>query len=1442
MKTVFMVNKVWDIVKGTRLCPPPPPVLRLATSSENGNEALVNAALQSIDDFENATCRAACLLQESISDTILYSVTSIIDDPAATWRKLQQKFARRSELEHEAAQKAFLSFQHNETESADETITRFEAVVERALQQNVAMSTQQIERALLSEPNDRYSALKSNYQYSQVKPDIDQLCESMRDEDLQHKKKHSSPAHGAAAFADAVEAAAVQRLEVLWAQKQADSVRPPGGRPGASSSICYCCGDRGHYARDCRLARTRCKFCQRTGHLEKMCQKKKREGGEGEASFFHGARSSSVDFTSGGDGHALASEAEIIDVSASILAASHMHTTSTTWLCDSGASHHICHCRDMFSTIEPMTKKFRIKQVEGFIDIKFHGTVILHVDSAGGKQQLTLSNVLLIETMQFNIFSLQKLLAADWIYTFNLIPGKAVVQKPSSTGNMEQVALLTRSKEGRLTLDCTTPTSGAVLPTSRAALPQHDYSTTTSEAVPTTSRAALQAEVMVATLSMDLLHRRLGHSGEAALRRLLREDMATGISKVQGKISPCDSCQLAKITRPPHPAVQFDHGTSHPLQLVVMDLAGPVTPASLGGASYFLGLMDVFTRHSWVYVIKRKSDAAAKIFEWKALVENQCKQRLLNLRSDNGGEFTSSDFKHQMAVLGVSLQTTPPYSPESNSIAERFNRTVQEKTRTIMLAAALPSFLWGEILQAANMIRNMSPVSHLSSTPFELWTGRRPDLSKLRVLGCKAFCPLHKHAREGKFGARGYKGVLVNYSSSSPAYRVYDWEKKKVYDVAAPHFDEEVGPGWWRVPDAEEEELLSFPPSALPPAAPAVTASEVIDPTSPDNGNGEVQSAPAPVSITGAAADDLPGEEVEAVEEPAAAAADDVPGEEEDAVEEVVPEVVLRRSLRENRGVPPIRMKDMLMLAVELDAADPKTFKQAMRLPDANLWRGACAAEVASLRENNVFTVVPQPSTKPVITSKWVFKRKRGLSGEVEKYKARVVARGFLQQEGVDFGETYAPTVRMESIRLMIAAAAAEGMHLQQMDVTTAFLYAELEEEVYLEVPEGMFEGEQPGKVLRLWKALYGLKQSSRMWNLHVDRALSEFGLVRLTADFCVYAVHAGADRTLLGLFVDDMFIIGRCMEKIRGVKGFLNSRFKMKDLGEAVFLLGMEIRRLPGGDLQLVQEKYLGEVLARYPVDSSRSASTPLPPGSKLSGADSPKTQVEVDEMGPIPYRSAIGSLMYLAVCTRPDIAAAVSSLSRFNGNPGRAHWEGVQHVLRYLQGTSGEGLIYRKGESTRLWGYCDASYLTCPDTGRCRGGYVFLSAGAAVSWQSKLIPNASLSSCESEYLQFGAATTEASFLRQLQEQMVGSPAAYAVRICVDSQPALDILNNPVYHARTKQILARYHFVRDRVLVEKEVVFEKITSGQMGADMLTKHAAVGVVRFNKKLVGLSSW
>ena len=218
---------------------------------------------------------------------------------------------------------------------------------------------------------------------------------------------------------------------------------------------------------------------------------------------------------------------------------------------------------------------------------------------------------------------------------------------------MEQVALFTETKAGRLTLDCTIST---LLP-------------------------KVPLQVFVNTLSMDLLHRRLGHCGEAALHRLLREDMSTGLSPVTGKVSPCDSCQLEKLTLPPHPVVLFDHRTTRALQLVVMDLAGSVKPRSLGGASYFLGLLDVFTRHSWVFTIKKKSDAATKIFECKCVLENQCKQKLLNLRLDNGGEFSSSSLKHQMAVQGVLLQTTLPRSPKSNALVERFNSGSRTRQR-----------------------------------------------------------------------------------------------------------------------------------------------------------------------------------------------------------------------------------------------------------------------------------------------------------------------------------------------------------------------------------------------------------------------------------------------------------------------------------------------------------------------------------------------------------------------------------------------------------------------------------------------------------------------------------------------------------------------------------------------------------------------------------------
>ena len=202
------------------------------------------------------------------------------------------------------------------------------------------------------------------------------------------------------------------------------------------------------------------------------------------------------------------------------------------------------------------------------------------------------------------------------------------------------------------------------------------------------------------------------------------------------------------------------------------------------------------------------------------------------------------------------------------------------------------------------------------------------------------------------------------------------------------------------------------------------------------------------------------------------------------------------------------------------------------------------------------------------------------------------------------------------------------------------------------------------------------------------------------------------------------------------------------------------------------------------------RPATTPLSPAIKLSSLDSPATDEERQAMENIPYRSAIGSLMYLAFCTRPDIASAISSLSRFNATPGKSHWEGVLYVMRYLKGTLASGIRYRMGACTELWGFRDAGHLICPDVSRARASFDFMSAGGVVSWQSKLVGNASLSSCESEYMGLAMAGQEVSFLRQLQIEMQGAAAVpKPVRVFLGSEPAIDLVYKPVYHPRTKQI-----------------------------------------------------
>lgn len=468
--------------------------------------------------------------------------------------------------------------------------------------------------------------------------------------------------------------------------------------------------------------------------------------------------------------------------------------------------------------------------------------------------------------------------------------------------------------------------------------------------------------------------------------------------------------------------------------------------------------------------------------------------------------------------------------------------------------------------------------------------------------------------------------------------------------------------------------------------------------------------------------------------------------------------------------------------------------------------------------------------------SKWVLRVKTNEKGEIEKYKAGVAAKDLSQVEGIDYDQKFSPTVRFKTIRQMVALGKAKGMKMHQMDVTTTFLYAPLEEDIYMEQPEGTVREGDEGKLMRMLQRLYGLKQSPRQWNIFIDTVLKQLGFRRLKTDFGIYVKGVGEDAVYIALYVDDNFLVGRKLSNIELVKRGLHEELKMKYLGEAKFLLGIEIRRQENGDVFLVQERYARDVISLCNTEGCKPVSTPLDLGCHFDNTQQPVTDAKRAKMVDVPYRSAIGSLMYLATCTRPDIAAAVSELSKFSQNPGSAHWEGVKRVLRYVCGTIGDGLMYRRGAQVKVWGFTDAGHAGDSETSRGRTGYVFLSAGAAISWRSSMMKLVTHSSCESEYVGLSEAGNEAVYLQQLQGEMcIGKES---VLLLGDNESSLKLAMNPVFHQQSKHICIKYHSLSDRV-EEGLLGLCKVDTGLNAADMMTKNIGVGVLKMCKGLIGM---
>ena len=480
--------------------------------------------------------------------------------------------------------------------------------------------------------------------------------------------------------------------------------------------------------------------------------------------------------------------------------------------------------------------------------------------------------------------------------------------------------------------------------------------------------------------------------------------------------------------------------------------------------------------------------------------------------------------------------------------------------------------------------------------------------------------------------------------------------------------------------------------------------------------------------------------------------------------------------------------------------------------------------EIQSMRHNGVWELIELPDSHRPIGCKWVYKTKRDSKGKVEKFKARLVAKGFTQREGVDYEATFSPVSSKDSFRVIMALVAHFDMELHQMDVKTAFLNGDLNEEVYMMQPEGFVANDSGKLVCRLKKSIYGLKQASRQWYLKFHSVVASYGFVKNKVDQCIYCKVSGRKFIFLILYVDDILLASSDLGLLHETKRMLSNNFDMKDLGEASFVLGIEINRNRSYRLLgLSQRTYVDRILERFNMQQCKPGIAPVCKGDKLSLSQCPHSDIEKAQIKNVPYASALGSIMYAQVCTRPDIVFATGLLGRYQSNPGHDHWVAAKKVMRYLKRTKDYMLIYKHVQDLQLVGYSDSDFAGCQDEKKSTTGYIFKLAGGVVSWKSEKRKSIASSTMQAEFVACFSTTTQAIWLRNLiKELTVFDFVDRFIQLYCDNNSAVLFINNNRGLKGSKHMEVKYLTIKEKVQ-NGDVAVEHISTDDMIADPLTK-------------------
>lgn len=1182
---------------------------------------------------------------------------------------------------------------------------------------------------------------------------------------------------------------------------------------------CRKCGQQGHKATECQSKKKVCFECGKEGHFARECPSKGKVG-QGQTGMFVGV--------------VWCQETKTKVVNSINMLNQDGTEVYGRYLMDSGASCHVVQSEEGLEDIKECKDQVLIGD-NSSMDATLEGTLLLETRD---KVKVKLNNVKVVPGIAKNIISIGQLINAG--NSIQIGSGQMILRNPG--GNK---ILIEKRNETLYYLEAKqvnlNSSSGEAYSLSNSSSNTKEDTSGWTKVETKKKKSSKFKQV----IDINDAHELYGHVSEGPLKASLLERNYVII----GDRKHCEACAFAKakakgVTKTPKKPAEAKG------ERLYLDISGPYKK-TVKGSQYWVLIVDDKTRKAWSFFIPKKSEVK-RVTESLLLLLKGANVIVKYIRCDNAGENTKgvSDLCRDHGII---IEKTAPHTPQTNGVVERKFVTIRDRAQAMMLGACLDDEhqgkLWAEAVMTATKLHNAVPnLISGKHSPDQLWYGEHPRILR-HLVQWGRIGYVKNHNPINKLQKKSTKMVFMGYADdhAGDVYRMYNPETDRVVEtrdvtwgdwhgsLAIPASLKMFADGTIDVEDDQigEEELADKPKKLEPVPIPddndgdddggsEGTPRADNDSTIPEAGR---MNTTVNASVVNHGSSRLARElaKLNTYYNPTTGT-------------DVEPITAVNETVQD--ATPP--EEEVFNIQLLSDPGEPKTYTEAISSPDRVKWTEAIKQEIENFVKRKAWTPTQLSNLKPgqkPIKVKWVFKKKHEQDGST-RYKARLVVKGYVQVPGIDFTQTHSPVAQDSSIRMTLAIAMSmQRWQVEMIDIEAAFLEAELDEDIYIEWPQGIEEfghfiaTEMEGRCLKLERAMYGCVQSPRMFFKTFSEHLEQMGLTQSLADPCIWFKHdSNGDLILLvAVYVDDCIVVGTKPE-IDAFKEGVKQRFNISDLGPIRKHLGVwyERKRTEAGQeyFRMTMESYKEDILNDWKEITgmeAKPAKTPGYPGESLT--KNPGAAVDTKN-----YRKLLGRLMWFTRKLMPEALNTIRELAMYMDNPGDEHWRAMGRLVGYIAGQKTVELLLMKPKDLKAYAFVDSNYATNKETRKSVTGYYVTIGGCLISAASKTQPSVSLSSTEAEYIAASMCATEIKFIQMLLEELMPNVQTRPATLFEDNTGAMFLMENQAVGSRTKHIDIRWHHMRSMMRGEDprlRVIF--IRSEINFGDLATKNVSEGI-------------